>query len=163
MSQSRPFIVLALAFWIAAALQQAAAPHLAIAGARPDFLLVVALAASVMFPPVVAAVLGFASGLLHGGVAGSDVASLTVIRTLGAYLAGYVSRLELDVRPWYVGLVAFGGTLLASLLKMVPSPPPETWPYLRDTIFAAMYNGVLAIPLYALLRRTLHHKVNSRP
>ena len=160
MSRARPYIVIAVAFWIAAALQQAAAPHMTVSGARPDLLLVLALSLAVTFQPVAAAVLGFVAGLLHGGVVGSDLASLTVSRTLVGYLAGYVSRLELDVRPWYVGLVVFGGTALAHLLLMIPAPPPEAWPYLRDTIVAAMYNGVLAIPLYALLRRTLHPKVN---
>jgi hypothetical protein len=55
-----------------------------------------------------------------------------------------------------------GGTLLAYLLMMVPAPPPEVGRYLRDTIVAAMYNGVLAIPLYALLRRTLRSKGDYR-
>ena len=160
MSRARPVIVLALVFWIAAALQQAAAPNMAIAGARPDILLVVALCTAVFFEPVWAAVVGFVAGVLHGGVVGSDVASLTVSRTLAAYFAGYVSRLDLDVRPWYVALVVAGGTLLCQMMLMVPAPPPEFLPYLRDTIVAAMYNGVLAIPLYMFLRRTLRPKVS---
>jgi rod shape-determining protein MreD len=160
MTATRPYVVLVLAFWIAAALQMAAAPRLAIAGAPPDLLMVLAFSCAVLFPPTVGAILGFTAGLLHGGVVGSDVAMFTISRTLVAYLAGYVSRLELEVRPWYVGLVVLGGTILVHLLVMIPAPPPETWPYLRDTIVAAMYNGVLAIPLYAFLRRTLRPKVN---
>lgn len=160
MTATRPYVVLALVFWAAAALQMAAAPRLAIAGAPPDLLMVVAFATAILFPPTIAAVLGFTAGLLHGGVVGSDVATFTISRTLVAYGAGYVSRLELEVRPWYAGLVALGGTVLVHLLVMIPAPPPETWPYLRDTIVAATYNGVLAIPLYAFLRRTLRPKVN---
>jgi rod shape-determining protein MreD len=160
MTATRPYIVLVLAFWAAAALQMAAAPRLAIAGAPPDLLLTLALSCAVMFPPTVAAVLGFVAGLLHGGVVGSDVATFTVSRALVAYAAGYVSRLELEVKPWYVGLVVLAGTVLVHVVVMIPAPPPETWPYLRDTIVAATYNGVLAIPLYAFLRRTLRPKVN---
>lgn len=160
MSRARPVILLVLVFWIAAALQQAAAPHMTIAGASPDILLVVALSSAVFFEPVIGAVLGFVAGMLHGGVTGADTASLTVSRTLVSYAAGYVSRLELDVRPWYVALVVFGGTVVSHLLMMIPAPPPEVWPYLRDTIVSAMYNGVLAIPLYAFMRRTLRPKVN---
>jgi rod shape-determining protein MreD len=149
-----------LAFWIGAALQLAAAPHLTVAGASPDILLVVAVSSAVFFPPTIAACLGFVAGLLHGGVAGADTSSLTISTTLVCYAAGYVSRLELDVRPWYVGLVVLGGTVAAHLLLMIPAPPPETLPYLRATIVAAVYNGMLAIPLYAFMRRTLRPKVN---
>jgi hypothetical protein len=46
------------------------------------------------------------------------------------------------------------------MMLMVPAPPPVFLPYLRDTIVAAMYNGVLALPLYVFLRRTLRPKVS---
>jgi rod shape-determining protein MreD len=160
MSRIRPFLTLFFAFWLGAALQLAAAPHMTIAGAAPDILLIVALSSAVFFQPTIGAVLGFVGGLLHGGVAGADTSSLTISSTLVSYAAGYVSRLDLDVRPWYVGLVVLAGTVVSHLLLMIPAPPPETWPYLRATIVAAMYNGVLAIPLYALMRRTLRPKVN---
>lgn len=160
MNRAKPFLVLALVFWLAAAFQQAAAPHMRLLGAMPDFLLVSGLTCAVFFEPVVAALFGFIAGVLHGGVTGSDMANLTVSRTLVCYGAGFVSRLQLDVRPWYVSLVVLGGTLAARLLMMIPAPPPEVWPYLRDTIVAAMYNGVLALPLYVLLRRSLRPKVN---
>jgi rod shape-determining protein MreD len=160
MSRVRPYVVLALVFWIAAALEQAAAPSMAVSGARPDLLLVVALTAAVFFEPVWAALIGFLAGAMYGGVSGSDTARYSISYTLVAYGAGYVSRLELDVRPWYVALVVVGGTVLARLLMMIPAPPPEVWPYLRDTIFAAMYNGVLAVPLYVFLRRALRPKVS---
>lgn len=160
MNRARPIVFLVLCFWVAAGLQQAAAPHLAFGGAQPDLLLVTALVAAVFFEPVVAAIFGFVAGVLHGGVTGSDTTNFAVSRTLVAYAAGFVSRLELDVRPWYVGLVVLGGTLLTYGLMMVPAPPPQVWPYVRDTILSAMYNGVLAIPLYAMMRRSLRPKVN---
>ncbi len=160
MNKARPIVVLVLCFWVAAGLQQAAAPHLAFGSARPDLLITTALVAAVFFEPLIAATLGFVAGVLHGGVTGSDTANLAVSRTLVAYAAGYVSRLELDVRPWYVGLVVLAGTVVSYLLMMIPAPPPEVWPYVRDTIFSAMYNGVLAIPLYAMMRRSLRPKVN---
>ncbi len=160
MSSIRPYVTLVLVFWLGAALQLAAAPHMTIAGAKPDILLTIALSSAVFFEPAIAAVIGFVAGLLHGGAIAADTSSLTISRTIVAYAAGYVSRLELDVRPWYVGLVVLGGTLVAHLLVMIPAPPPETWPYLRDTIVSAVYNGVLAIPLYAFMRRTLRPKVN---
>lgn len=160
MSTIRPYVALVLAFWLAAALQQSLGHRLLLAGGSFDFLLVVALSASVMCRPVVAAVLGFVAGVLLGGVTGSDTANFVVSRTLVAYAAGYVSLLDLEVRPWYVALVVIAGTVVSMVLMMIPAPPPEVWPYLRYTIVSAVYNGVLAIPVYAVLRRSLRPKVN---
>ena len=157
MNRTRPYIVLLLAFWIAAALQQTVAYKFS---PPPDFLIVVALSAAVMYEPVVAALLGFIAGVLHGGVTGSDTANFAISRTLAAYAAGYVSRLELDVRPWYVALVVAAGTVVIHLLMMIPAPPPTVGSYLRDTILAALYNGVLAFPIYTVLRRSLRPTVN---
>ncbi|MCH8978531.1 MAG: rod shape-determining protein MreD [Armatimonadetes bacterium] len=160
MRQARPFVALALWFWVAAVIQQAVAPQVKIAGAEPDLLLVVALVSAVFYPPRIAAVLGFVAGVLHGGIAGADLAHYAVSGTLVAFAVGYLSGLELDVKPWYVGLTVLGGTLAAQLLMMIQAPPPETVPYVRATILSAMYNGVLAIPIYALIRRSLSPKVN---
>ena len=160
MRQARPYIALALWFWAAAVLQQAVAPRIQIVAAMPDLLLVVALVSAVFFPPRKAAVLGFVAGVLHGGIAGADLAQYAVSRTLVAFAVGYLSGLDLDVRPWYVGLTVLGGTLAAQFLMMIPAPPAEIGPYVRATILSAMYNGVLAIPIYALIRRSLSQKVN---
>lgn len=160
MNRAKPILFLVVLFWLCAALQGSAAPHMRFFGAMPDFPLVAALTTAVFFEPVIAALIGFIAGLLHGGIVGSDMASLTISRTLVGYAAGFVSRLQLDVLPWYVALVVAVGTVMANLLMMIPAPPPEVWPYLRDTIVAAMYNGVLALPLYVLLRRSLRPKVN---
>ena len=152
-------IVLVVSFWLAAVIQQAAIDRLQITG-KPDLLLCLALSAAVMFAPRYAVLFGFVAGLLQGGIAGADLAHFTISYTIVAYFAGFLSWLELDIRAWYVALVVLGGTLVSNLLVMIPAPPPQFWPALGDTILSAMYNGVLAIPLYALLKRFLHPKVN---
>lgn len=159
MRQSRAYIALALWFWAAAVFQQAVAPRIQIAGAAPDFLLIVALVAAVFFPPRLAAVLGFIAGVLNGAIAGADLAHYAVSRTLVAFAVGFLSGLNLDVKAWYVGLTVMGGTLAAAVLMMIPAPPPEFGPYVQATIVSAMYNGVLAIPIYALVRLSLSEKV----
>ena len=159
MSKSRPILVFAISFWLAAVLQQAAIDRVQIGGARPDLLLTLALVTAVMFAPKYSALFGFVAGLLHGAIAGADLAHFTISYTIVAYFAGFLSWLELDIRAWYVGLVVIGGTAIAGLLMMIPGPPPLFWPHLGDTILSAIYNGVLAMPLYALMKRLLHPKV----
>lgn len=153
-------MVLVLSFWLAAVLQQAVVERVQIGGARPDLLLTLALASAVMFAPRFAALFGFVAGLLQGAIAGADLAHFTISYTIVAYFAGYLSWLELDIRAWYVALVVIGGTVTVGLLMMIPAPPSQLWPHLGDTILSAIYNGVLAIPLYALIKRSLHAKVN---
>ena len=160
MRQAKPYVALVLWFWAAAVLQQAVAERIEIKSARPDFLLVVALVSAVFYQPRIAAVLGFVAGVLYGGIAGADLGGYAVSLTLVAFAVGYLSGLELDVKPWYVGLTVAGGSLAAQFLMMIPAPPPEIGPYVGATIFSAMYNGVLAIPIYVLIRRSLSPKDN---
>ncbi|MCH7945449.1 MAG: hypothetical protein IIC73_05460 [Armatimonadetes bacterium] len=152
--------ILIVCFWLAAVLEHSVTQRFLAEGGRPDLLLALALSVSVMFQPRYAALLGFLAGLLQGGMASADLAHFTIAYTMVGFAAGWVSKLKLDVRPWFVALVVLGGTLVAGLLMMIPAPPPEFWPRLRDTILSAMYNGVLAIPIYVLIRRSLVQKVN---
>ena len=160
MSHAKPYVTLIISFWVAAILQMAVVPRLQLGAAAPDLLLVVALVAAVFFPPSKAAVLGFVAGVLHGGVAGADLAHYAVSRTIVAFAVGYLSGLDLNVKPWYVGLTVLGGTLVAQFLMMIPAPPVEFGSYVTATILSAMYNGVLAIPIYALIRRSLSPQKN---
>ena len=160
MKKTRPFVILVLGFWLAAVLQQATVDRLQIGGARPDLLLILAFSTAVMFAPRYAALFGFVAGLLQGAITGADLAHYTISYTIVAYLAGFLSWLELDIRAWYVALVVIGGTIIVGLIMMIPAPPVQFWPYLGDTILSAIYNGVLAIPLYVLIKRLLHPKEN---
>lgn len=160
MNKTRPFVILFVSFWLIAVLQQSIVDRIQIGGAQPDLLLVLALATAVMFAPRFAALFGFLAGVIHGAIIGADLAHVTISYTIVAYCAGFLSWLEMDIRVWYVALVTLGGSIVASLLMMIPAPPEHFWPFLGDTILSATYNGVLAIPLYALLKRILHPKVN---
>ncbi|HXH60391.1 MAG TPA: hypothetical protein VNI20_03440 [Fimbriimonadaceae bacterium] len=160
MSRIRPYLVFAAWFWIVAALQQTLGTRAMIGSASPDFLLTLGLVAAVMYPPRIACLLGFTAGVLHGGIAGADLSGLAISRTLACFGAGFVSRLDLEIKPVYVALVVFAGTLAAQVMMMVPAPPPAAWVYVRDTLFGAMYNAALALPVYLLLRRSLRHRMN---
>lgn len=160
MSTMRPLIILIVCFWLAAVFEHAVTNRISPGGARPDLLLVLALSVSVMFQPRYAAMVGFLAGLLQGGIAVADLAHFTIAYAMVGFAAGWVSKLELDVRPWFVALVVLGGTLVAGLLMMIPAPPPEFWPRLQDTILSAIYNGLLAMPIYVLMRRSLSQKAN---
>ncbi len=161
MNRWQPIALVVLLFWVAAALQVKAVQSLTIFGARPDFLLVVAVSVSVLHRPGTAAGMGGIAGFLQGVISGANLAHYVVSRAVAAFAVGHVSKLELDVRSGYVGLMAVGATIIAQVLLMIFAPQPEFWSFIQATILTALYNGVLAIPVYALLRRAFRKHMDS--
>ncbi|MBI3721194.1 MAG: hypothetical protein HY248_01460, partial [Fimbriimonas ginsengisoli] len=151
-----PFTIgVAAIMWTAAVLHQALSFRLVIFGARPDLLLVVGLALCLLMERRQAAWVGFASGVLMGAMAMANLASYVVSRTLTSYGVSYSEELELRSSPWGAGAVCAAGTILANLILMFLAPPPLIGPFLGATIRTAVYNGVLAVPVFLLLRRAL--------
>ena len=162
MKVAAPWLALALLFWLAAGVQHGAATKLAVFGATPDFLLVVALTSSILMRPGTSAGLGFLAGLLQGAMAGANLAQHVISRVLTCFFIGYESRLEVGVRVEDAALTVAIGTIVSGVLLTILAPPPEIWPFLRATIGTAIYNGVLAVPTYLLVRRLFKHQVKSR-
>ena len=147
--------ICALTLLVAAVLQQSLAYRLSVFGARPDFMLI-ALAVLGMFtnrPGGIA--LGFFDGLIVGAVANANMQHYVASRTLTGLLLGWTSSVELPRSVPAAGLVAAAVTLFAQLTLMFLAPPHSIAAFLADTIRGAVYNGVLAIPVYALLKKFL--------
>ena len=147
--------VCAVTLFLAAVLQQALAYRMSVFGGAPDFMLI-ALAALGMFanrPGGI--VLGFSDGLLVGALSGANLQHYVASRTLTGLLLGWSAGLELPRSNWAAGLVAAAVTLFAQLTLMFLAPSHSIGAFLADTIRSAVYNGVLAIPVFALLKRFL--------
>ncbi|MHB8635700.1 MAG: hypothetical protein ACYC96_04420 [Fimbriimonadaceae bacterium] len=139
--------------FVAAVLQQALAFRLAVFGARPDFMLV-ALAVLGMFASRSGGmVLGFVDGLVVGAMSGANLQHYVASRTLTGLLIGWVSSAEVPRTIPAAAIAAAGVTVVAQLTLMFLAPPHSITPFLTDTIRGAVYNGVLAIPVYALLKK----------
>ena len=162
MKVAAPWLALALLFWLAAGIQHGAGTKLAVVGATPDFLLVVALTSSILMRPGTSAGFGFLAGLLQGAMAGANLAHYVISRVITCFFIGYESKLEIGVRVEFAALTVMVGTVVSGVLLTILAPPSEIWPFLRATIGSAIYNGVLAVPTYLLVRRLFKHQVNSR-
>lgn len=160
MSTTRKVISVVLLYWITMALSHTLSAKISIGLVEPDFLLIVATVLAILHEPRAGALFGFISGAIDGGLIGADMASLVVTRTIAGYLAGHIGNLDFEIKPIYAALVVAGATIVCHTLFALPAPPPQVGVYVRDTIFAALYNGVLALPLYALVRRSLRRQVN---
>lgn len=141
--------------WVAGGLQQTLSPRIEFLTGQPDFLLVMLSSLGLFCNRRGGSVLGFAIGLIHGGLAGADLSAYTVTRTVVGFLLGWFNELELESNWVLAFLVTAGITVLAQLMLMFGVHRGPLTPFLTGTLISAVYNGVLAIPVYALLKRIL--------
>lgn len=148
-------LVGALVLWLAAGAQESVSAHLSIGSVMPDFLLVGLGCVALFGSRRAGAFAGFFAGLFHGAIAGANLGAYAASRTITGFLVGSFTVLEFEANAGVAFVSVAVSTLIGQILFMFAAPPPQIIPFLLATIGAAMYNGVLAIPLFALLKRVL--------
>ena len=86
-------------------------------------------------------------------VANANMQHYVASRTLTGLLLGSTNSAELQRSLPAAGLITAAVTVFAQLTLMFLAPPHSITAFLADTIRSAVYNGVLAIPVYALLKK----------
>lgn len=147
--------IAALILWMSGGCQRSVAPYVSIGGVAPDFLLIAIGCLALFGTRRSGAIVGFAAGVIEGALAGANLAAYAVSRTIAGFVSGWFSSLEFEASAVVASFVVFAITLFAQLLLMFVAPPGQIMSFLLATIGSAVYNGVLAMPLYALLRRVL--------
>ncbi len=148
-------IVSLIVLWVAGGGQRSVAPYVAIGGVVPDFLLIATGCLALFGSRRSGSVIGFFAGVLEGALAGANLAAYAVSRTIGGFVAGWFTSLEFEANAGVAFFIVLATSVLAQLLLVFVAPPGQLVPFLLATIGSAVYNGVLAMPLYALLRRVL--------
>lgn len=153
------------ALFLSALAQAVYANALQIGGARPDFPLAVALILSLFSNANGGAALGFTAGLLHASLASPPAGgfgSLIVSRILVCVGVGWLEeKMYRDNAFTALALVALG-TACAELLFFVFAPHPNILLWARHLGLTTLYNAVLAIPLYVVVRRLIGAHRNHR-
>lgn len=145
-----------VALWVAALLERALSTHISIFGAQPDFLLLVSIIAGLGLNRSGAALTGFGAGLIQGALIGANLSHYVISRAISAFFASWSRQLRFEMNPLAVATTAAILTVVGRLTFMVTAGPKGIAGFLGDTMGTAIYNGVLAIPVYALLRRVLN-------
>ena len=151
--QLKRFGAIVASLWVAAILQSGASAHMTIFGARPDFLLVLGLLWPLVLKPSAGCVVGFFSGVLLGWVSGVSLTINAIVRALFGYACGLANRTGFDIDQRAASVIVASGTLLAQFVVFFAAPPSDRLGYVRATIGTALYNGVLAYPVYWGIRR----------
>ena len=153
MIPARQVALVAFFLLIAAVLQGRGAHAIALRGAEPDFILVALACGATLVGGPRGAGLGFWAGLLTAalvpGTSGTFLVSRTLAGAFAGWLHGSVIRDSVVVPP----LVGLSTTLVAELVYvlMAPTHHLRAWAVARGG--ELLYNAVLALPLYFLMRR----------
>ncbi len=142
---------LCLLIWLSAGLQATVAPAIAFGPVLPSFPVIVICAFSAWLSPAGTVVAGFFAGLFQGAVGGVSMGAYVISRTLLGLALGRWNELEYEPGPIATGIITAVSTLLVQALMLVLAPPRDLIEFGFATIGSAIYNGVLAIPLFALL------------
>lgn len=153
MNNGKVTLVVLVGSLIMAILQQSAAPWMAIFGVKPIFGLMFAVCCSLLIRPGAGAAVGSLCGLLEGCIPGANLTHYVVSRTVSCFLASLSRSIEVEFGVIICAIVVVITTFGAEMVFMFLAPPPDITRFVQDTIGSAMYNGVLAIPTYALLRK----------
>lgn len=151
----RGFLIASISIWIAAVLQQGLAHRWAIWGAAPDFLLIVVSCLCLYASRAGGAVIGFFAGFAAGAIAGANLSQYIFSRTIAGFCDAWSRNLGLDANAVAAAINGFAVTVFAQLILMFFAPPAGIAAFLGATIASATVNGVLAVPVHALLRRII--------
>lgn len=151
-------LLLAVALFIAAVLQCAFANPMRIGAAQPDFLALVAFLGALYCDGNGGAALGFSAGLLHAAIVSPPHAgfgSLITSRTAVCFCIGWLDERIFRDNPLMAVLLVALGTALAHILFFIFMPMPDIGHWARILALTTLYNTMLALPVYLLMRRYL--------
>jgi hypothetical protein len=154
-SGAKGILFAAVAIWIAAVLEQSISPRMSIFGAQPDFLLTVLACLCMFASRIGGALLGFFTGLAAGSITGANLSQFIFSRTITGFADAWSRTMGLDSNVVTAAINAAVVTIASQLILMFFAPPAGIATFVGATIGSAMVNGVLAMPVHALLRRIL--------
>ena len=157
-------LIFALALFLAALAQSAWADAVRLRGAKPDFLVLIALLGALFCETSESAALGFFAGLLMACIASparGGFGSLIVSRTLVAFGVGWLEESIFRDNALIAVAVVTCGTALAEGFFFVFCPQHHIGHWARGVGLTTLYNALLSLPFYFLLRRCLGPRPRS--
>ncbi|HLP00225.1 MAG TPA: hypothetical protein VK171_16630 [Fimbriimonas sp.] len=148
MNLNRFWLATVFTLWIAGGFQQGLAFRLSVFGVEPDYLLIGAALLGFMGGINAAIVAGFAAGLIHAALAGTDTWQFIGSKMIACLFCAFVieSRFQRNIGVAAVAVAV--ATIIASLILMIVAPSHLMGSPIKATIIGAIYNGVIAFAVY---------------
>ncbi|HEY1592696.1 MAG TPA: rod shape-determining protein MreD [Solirubrobacteraceae bacterium] len=161
-------IRLALLGLVTVIIQAAAVSQISIFGISADLTVLVVMSVGLLAGSIAGSIMGFATGLL---------VDMVLVQTLGVtsllfLVIGYWSGRLRELRDPSHGLVpmalgaaatAFAGIGMAVIQFLLGVDAPVSWLLLEQIFIAVLVNTLLALPVYALVRRVIEPALPADP
>jgi rod shape-determining protein MreD len=121
----------------------------------PDVVLTVILLISLILGPRHAALQGFWGGYLCGILAGKNLGSFILSRLFAGYFIGLAQKATVRENPLVAWAAVFVGTILAEGISFIVNPIFNVPSWGEIVLKEAVFNTLLALPLYPLFLRAL--------
>ncbi len=153
---TRRLLTIVGAFVVAALFQMTAASNLLVFGAQVDLPLCAAIVGSMLCDVNTASAVGFASGVLTASLAAPPVSgfgSIVVSRTIVCFLIGWLEARIVRDSALLAPLFGVLGTVSCAVMFFAFDPQKDTSHWTIVLVGSSLYNGVVAIPLFYIMRR----------
>jgi len=145
-------------FWIMTVLDRGAGLRLSfVFGARPEFVLALAAALTVVSRPAAAAAFGFLAGLATGALSG-NISAYIISAAVTCFVGSYLTKLPIEQRWWVVYLEMAGIILASRLLFMIMAPSNRLAEYVAASAFSALLSAGIGLAVYPLARKIFGSK-----
>ncbi len=155
--ETKKVIWLSVCLLFAITLQSTFADSIQIQGVKPDIILTLALVGAMFCDGNGGALLGFIAGLFFAAIASppAGFGAIIISRTLGGFGVGWLGEHLFRENLKLAIPIVMGGTILTEALFFVIAPQANIPLWIRHTLGNSLYNAVLTIPVYLLLKRLI--------
>ena len=156
--------VVAICVLIAAgALQSQFAQSARVFGTAPDFLIAATIAMSLALDPALGAIFGFAAGLAHASIVGLSFGGFITSRTLLGFGVGSLRSWFFQENPLVLVAASLLGTIACEGVYFLIEPARSSGAAIAQLPMESVYNAVLAVICYFLIRRPMERDREPQP
>ena len=148
---------------LAGALQSQISGRIPVLGSRPDFFLAATMAMGLVLDPALGAAFGFAAGLTHASIVGVSLGGMIVSRTLLGFAASSARARVFQDNPLVLLALALVGTICCEGVYFLIDPTRGSMAALDKLSMESVYNAVLTVICYLLIRRTMRRGRDPEP
>lgn len=163
---ARAYVRTVLVVIVTLLIQSTVVLDIRVAGAHPDLMLLLPIAAGLGGDPEQGAITGFISGIAADAVLPTPFGLTALVGSLVGFAAGLVTRSSPYRGRWYAVLVALAGSIASVMLYAVLGAVLGQEQFLKVDLVAivgvvAVANAVLVVPARAVMRWALAPPVDS--
>ncbi len=121
----------------------------------PDFMLIATCCLGMFLSRTGSMAAGATCGILEGAMIGANLTWYGLTRLLAGWLVTIFKSMEMESNALIAGVITAIVSFISQLLLLFVAPSAAIGVSFLATIGTALVNGVLAAPLFALLKRLL--------